>query len=87
LDQFIRDRHFRRGVGDFRRTNFQTVAVYFLTFKMSAPHAVLIVVIYVLGMVTGVVWERWCGKHLKAHGRHRAAVSIKSAGARRLDFR
>jgi putative membrane protein len=37
----------------FAAQNFQTVTVYFLTFKMSAPHAILIVVIYVLGMVTG----------------------------------
>jgi lipopolysaccharide assembly protein A len=37
----------------FAAQSFQTVAVYFLTFKMSAPHAVLIVVIYILGMVTG----------------------------------
>jgi lipopolysaccharide assembly protein A len=37
----------------FAAQNFQTVTVYFLTFKMSAPHAVLIVVIYILGMVTG----------------------------------
>jgi lipopolysaccharide assembly protein A len=37
----------------FAAQNFQTVTVYFLTFKISAPHAVLIVVIYLLGMVTG----------------------------------
>ena len=37
----------------FAAQNFQTVTVYFLTFKMSAPHAVLIIVIYFLGMVTG----------------------------------
>jgi putative membrane protein len=37
----------------FAAQNFQTVTVYFLTFKMSAPHAILIVVIYMLGMVTG----------------------------------
>jgi lipopolysaccharide assembly protein A len=37
----------------FAAQNFQTVTVYFLTLKMSAPHAVLIVVIYILGMVTG----------------------------------
>jgi lipopolysaccharide assembly protein A len=37
----------------FAAQNFQTVTVYFLTFKMSAPHAVLIIVIYILGMVTG----------------------------------
>jgi lipopolysaccharide assembly protein A len=37
----------------FAAQNFQHVAVYFLTFKMSAPHAVLIVVVYILGMVTG----------------------------------
>jgi lipopolysaccharide assembly protein A len=37
----------------FAAQNFQTVTVYFLTFKMSAPHAILIVLIYILGMVTG----------------------------------
>jgi putative membrane protein len=37
----------------FAAQRFQTVTVYFLTFKMSAPHAILIVVIYILGMVTG----------------------------------
>jgi lipopolysaccharide assembly protein A len=37
----------------FAAQNFQTVTVYFLTFKMSAPHAILIVVIYIVGMVTG----------------------------------
>jgi lipopolysaccharide assembly protein A len=37
----------------FAAQNFQTVTVYFLTFKMSAPHAVLIIVIYIFGMVTG----------------------------------
>jgi lipopolysaccharide assembly protein A len=35
----------------FAAQNFQPVTVYFL--KMSAPHAVLIVIIYILGMVTG----------------------------------
>jgi lipopolysaccharide assembly protein A len=37
----------------FAVQNFQTIAVYFLTFKMSAPHAVLIILIYILGIVTG----------------------------------
>jgi lipopolysaccharide assembly protein A len=37
----------------FAAQNFQSVTVYFLTFKMSAPHAVLIVLLYILGMVTG----------------------------------
>lgn len=37
----------------FAAQNLQPVTVYFLTFKMSAPHALLIVVIYILGMVTG----------------------------------
>jgi putative membrane protein len=37
----------------FAAQNFQTITVYFLTFKLSAPHAVLIVVVYILGMVTG----------------------------------
>jgi lipopolysaccharide assembly protein A len=37
----------------FAAQNFQSVTVYFFTFKMSAPHAILIVVIYIIGMVTG----------------------------------
>jgi putative membrane protein len=37
----------------FAAQNLQTVTVYFLRFQMSAPHAVLIVIIYILGMVTG----------------------------------
>jgi putative membrane protein len=37
----------------FATQNFQPVTVYFLTFKISAPHAVLIILIYILGMVTG----------------------------------
>jgi putative membrane protein len=36
----------------FAAQNFHDVTVYFLTLKMSAPHAILIVVIYFLGMVT-----------------------------------
>jgi putative membrane protein len=38
----------------FAAQNLQTVTVYFLRFQMSgAPHAVLIVIIYILGRVTG----------------------------------
>jgi lipopolysaccharide assembly protein A len=37
----------------FAAQNLQSVTIYFLTFKMTAPHAVLIAVIYLLGMVTG----------------------------------
>ena len=37
----------------FAAQNLQSVTVYFLTFKMIAPHAVLIVIVYLLGMVTG----------------------------------
>jgi uncharacterized integral membrane protein len=31
----------------------QNVTVYFFTFKMSAPHALLLVIVYIFGMVTG----------------------------------
>jgi uncharacterized integral membrane protein len=37
----------------FAFQNFQTVTVSFLDLRMSAPLAVLIAVIYLLGMVTG----------------------------------
>jgi lipopolysaccharide assembly protein A len=37
----------------FAAQDFQSATVYFLTFKIGAPHAVLIIVIYILGMVTG----------------------------------
>jgi putative membrane protein len=46
----------------FAIQNFQTVTVAFLSLRMSAPLAVLIIVIYLLGMVTGgSVWAliRW----------------------------
>lgn len=37
----------------FAVQNFQSVTVSFLNFKISAPHALLIAIIYLLGMVTG----------------------------------
>jgi uncharacterized integral membrane protein len=41
----------------FAIQNFQTVTVSFLNFRISAPHALLIAIIYLLGMVTGgSVW-------------------------------
>jgi putative membrane protein len=41
----------------FAVQNFQSVTVSFLSFKITAPHALLIAVIYLLGMVTGgSVW-------------------------------
>jgi putative membrane protein len=41
----------------FAVQNFQTVTVSFLSFRISAPHAILIAIIYLLGMVTGgSVW-------------------------------
>jgi uncharacterized integral membrane protein len=46
----------------FAIQNFQTVSVSFLSFGISAPLAVLAVVIYLLGMATGgSVWAliRW----------------------------
>ena len=46
----------------FAVQNFQTVTVSFLSLRISAPLALLIIVIYLLGMVTGgSVWAliRW----------------------------
>jgi lipopolysaccharide assembly protein A len=37
----------------FAFQNFQNVTVTFLNFKITAPHALLIAFIYLLGMVTG----------------------------------
>jgi putative membrane protein len=37
----------------FAVQNFQSVTVSFLNFRISAPHALLIAIIYLLGMVTG----------------------------------
>lgn len=37
----------------FAIQNFQSVTVSFLNFRISAPHALLIAIIYLLGMVTG----------------------------------
>jgi uncharacterized integral membrane protein len=37
----------------FAIQNFQSVTVSFLNFRISAPHALLIAFIYLLGMVTG----------------------------------
>jgi putative membrane protein len=37
----------------FALQNFQSVTVSFLNFRLSAPLAILIALIYVLGMVTG----------------------------------
>ena len=37
----------------FAVQNFQSTAVSFLNFRVSAPLAVLMVIIYLLGMVTG----------------------------------
>ena len=37
----------------FAIQNFQSVTVAFLSMRMSAPLALLVIVIYVLGMVTG----------------------------------
>jgi putative membrane protein len=37
----------------FAVQNFQTVAVSFLNFRISAPHALLIAIVYLLGMITG----------------------------------
>jgi lipopolysaccharide assembly protein A len=46
----------------FALQNLQTVTVTFLNFRLSAPLAVLVAVVYVLGMVTGgSLWAmfRW----------------------------
>lgn len=46
----------------FALQNFQSITVAFLNFRVSAPLAVLIALIYVLGMLTGGgLWSlvRW----------------------------
>ena len=46
----------------FAIQNFQTITMTFLSLRMSAPLALFIIVIYLLGMVTGgSVWAliRW----------------------------
>jgi hypothetical protein len=53
LDKFRRDHHFRRDIADFRRTKFSNCRGLFSNIQNEPPHAVLIVVIYILGMVTG----------------------------------
>ncbi len=41
----------------FAVQNFQSVTVSFLNFRITAPHALLIAIIYLLGMITGgSVW-------------------------------
>ncbi|QWG17437.1 hypothetical protein KMZ68_21090 [Bradyrhizobium sediminis] len=37
----------------FAVQNFQSVTVSFLSFRISAPHAFLVAIIYLLGMITG----------------------------------
>ncbi len=37
----------------FAVQNFQSVTVSFLNFRISAPHALVIAIVYLLGMVTG----------------------------------
>jgi len=37
----------------FAVQNFQSVTVSFLNFRISAPHALLVAIIYLLGMITG----------------------------------
>jgi uncharacterized integral membrane protein len=54
----------------FALQNFQSVTVSFLRLQLSAPLAVLIVLIYLLGMATGgsawalIRWA-WQGSHQK----------------------
>jgi lipopolysaccharide assembly protein A len=55
----------------FAVQNLESVTVSFLSFRLSAPLAVLIAVIYVLGMVTGgSVWAliRWAVEGSKKAG-------------------
>ena len=41
----------------FAVQNFQSVTVSFLNFRISAPHALVIAIVYLLGMITGgSVW-------------------------------
>jgi putative membrane protein len=44
---------FALGIAIFALQNLQTVTLAFLGFSVGAPLAILVVIIYVLGMVTG----------------------------------
>jgi lipopolysaccharide assembly protein A len=55
----------------FAAQNFGSVTVAFLGFSVSAPLAVLAVIIYVLGMVTGS--SLWALIRQSLHGARRAA--------------
>jgi uncharacterized integral membrane protein len=56
----------------FAIQNFQSVTVAFLSLRMSAPLALLIVVIYLLGMVTG--GSVWALMRRAIEGSHRPTV-------------
>jgi putative membrane protein len=43
----------RRSYTNFCSADFQPVAVSFLNFRINAPHALLIAIVYLLGMATG----------------------------------
>jgi uncharacterized integral membrane protein len=54
----------------FALQNFQSVTVSFLRLQLSAPLAVLIVLIYLLGMATGgSIWAlvRWAWQGSREH--------------------
>ena len=56
----------------FALQNLQSVTVAFLSFRLSAPLAVLVAVVYVLGMLTGgSLWAlfRWALEGSKRNGR------------------
>jgi uncharacterized integral membrane protein len=56
----------------FAFQNLQSVTVAFLNFRLSAPLAVLIAVVYVLGMATGgSLWSlfRWALEGSKGPGK------------------
>ena len=57
----------------FAFQNLQSVTVAFLNFRLSAPLAVLIAVVYVLGMVTG--GSLWAMFRWALEGSKRSATS------------
>ena len=56
----------------FALQNFQSVTVSFLSFRVSAPLAILVAIIYVLGMATG--GSLWALLRRSLHGARRTAT-------------
>ena len=53
----------------FALQNFQSVTVALLRLQLSVPLALLVIIVYVLGMATGAASGRWCAGLGKDRGR------------------